>query len=328
MHTDKDTRIALLGCGGISQRHLNNLKLLPGVRLVGACDLDQGKAQHAAQHAGARAYTDWQAMLDEETPDAMLVCTPAKARGRELFAAVERGIGLFIEKPAAPDPMFARELLSAAQTRNAVVAVGYMWRYLQAIAKARTLIGSREVGVVRGTAMHHPAPGAWFWDKERSGGQIYDQVTHLLNAAQMFVGDAESVFACGTIGRLNRADYVKTEDVSVISVKYENGSVGGFVNCWASKTVQFTLELHGTDFSLVVDLGKNRLDGIFEGVGISFQGTNDPYLDELAAFVDAVRHSDPSRLSNPFSCGRETLALTLAANRSLESGQFHTVEKF
>jgi len=321
-----ETKLALIGCGGIAQRHLQSLKTMGGVRVIATCDVLREKAEAGAGSWHAQAYTDWRTMLDHERPDALLVCTPVSARDGELQEAIDRGIGLFVEKPAAASTQAARELAARAEAGGVVMAVGYMWRYLEALEKAKELLAGRIVGAVRGTAMSQIEPGSWFWDKAKSGGQIYDQTTHLLNAAEVFTGPAQTVFAMGTAGRLHQADYVRTEDVSALSVMYRNGTVGTFVNSWASSPTQFTLELHGADFALTLDLWTDALRGVIDGVSVNYQGANNPYLQEMETFVDAVRAGDPGQLRSPFRCGVETLETTLAANRSLESGRAETVE--
>lgn len=323
--TPTPLHLALIGAGGIGSAHLTRLRDMNGVRVAAICDIDLDKARKAAMPDKAAVYEDWRAMIERETLDAVLVCTPTFARGEEVRAAAERGLAVFVEKPAAPDLALAQENVEIFHSYRTINAIGYMWRYAEAFLECKKRIGNRAVGLVQGTATYPLPGGLWFWDRAKSGGQIFDQTTHLLNVAEALVGPADSVFAVGTQKQVVKEEWVKTEDVSSMSVKYRSGAVGSFANTWYCKQVNFTLSFFGADFGLKVDFMKNELTGTIDDAEVAFRGTMNPYAVELERFVEAVRTRDQSRILSPYADGVNTLRLTLAANRSLDSGRPETV---
>lgn len=323
--TTNPLHLALIGVGGIGSAHLTRLRAMKGVRVAALCDIDADKARKAAEPDKTAVYEDWRAMLDREMLDAILVCTPTFARGEEARAVAERGLAVFVEKPAAPDLALAQRNADAFRAHRTINAIGYMWRYAEAFLECKRRIGNRTVGVVQGTATYPLPGGLWFWDRAKSGGQIFDQTTHLLNVAEALVGPAETVFAAGTQKQVVKEDWVKTEDVSSMVVKYRSGAVGSFANTWFCKQVNFTLSFFGADFGLKVDFVKNELSGTIDDAEIAFRGNTNPYVVELERFVEAIRRKDQSQILSPYAEGVNTLRLTLAANRSLDSGKPETV---
>src|SRR5258708_18011092 len=70
------------------------------------------------------AYTDWREMLDRETLDAVIVCTPHNAHLEPTVAALERGLHVLVEKPIALMARDAWAMIQAAERANRVLMVG------------------------------------------------------------------------------------------------------------------------------------------------------------------------------------------------------------
>ena len=69
----RNWRVALIGCGRISVYHIMALRGIPGLDLVGVCDLDGRAARECATKHGIRGcYTDAELMLRELGPDAVV----------------------------------------------------------------------------------------------------------------------------------------------------------------------------------------------------------------------------------------------------------------
>ena len=92
---------AVIGAGRVAQQHLACLASLPGVRLVGVCDLSRSLAESAAERFGVKAwFTDHNRMLAEARPDIVHITTPPASHfclAQECFNA---DVHVFLEKPA------------------------------------------------------------------------------------------------------------------------------------------------------------------------------------------------------------------------------------
>ncbi|MDW8367265.1 MAG: Gfo/Idh/MocA family oxidoreductase, partial [Abditibacteriales bacterium] len=88
-------RIGFVGTGGIAGMHMNNLRQIEGVELVGFYDIVRERAEQWAQQFGGTAYGDYRTMLDKADLDAVYVCVPPHAHGAELEVA-KAGLPLFV----------------------------------------------------------------------------------------------------------------------------------------------------------------------------------------------------------------------------------------
>jgi len=84
---------AVIGCGGRSRAHLPIIRLLSDkYRPVAVCDIDEERAKAVAAEMNAKAYTDVEALLDEEKLD---VCGCAVLR--QIFAGLGTYSSLLIK---------------------------------------------------------------------------------------------------------------------------------------------------------------------------------------------------------------------------------------
>jgi predicted dehydrogenase len=84
-------RIGLIGCGWIAETHLESLEEL-GEEVACVCDPDPQRRQWAADASGAETFADWESLLEQGRPEAVLVLTPPRLHREVTLAAIERGL--------------------------------------------------------------------------------------------------------------------------------------------------------------------------------------------------------------------------------------------
>src|SRR3569623_537747 len=124
------TRMGVVGAGFIAGRHAAALCTLPDVTVAGVCDPQRDRAMTLAARAGAAAYPDLDTMLDQLPLEAVYLCVPPSAHGAPERAVLDRGRGLFVEKPLGPDLAEAEKLAVEIEAAGVPTATGYHWRYL------------------------------------------------------------------------------------------------------------------------------------------------------------------------------------------------------
>ncbi len=318
----QQVKLGMVGAGGIATMHSNNLLRIAEARVTAVCDLDLNRAETLSKLLGASAYIDIEEMLNKENFDGMLFFTPPSCRVENLMKVIRRKIPVFIEKPAADYVDIAEEIADLIDEYEVINAIGYMWRSSSCLTKMKQLIGGRKVGVVHGNTISRVGYGSKYYDKAATGVQIKEQTTHILNVAQSLVGEASTISTVGTMGRLMQADWLKTEDVSSMSVLYKNGAVGSFTNCFLYEGDSiFSLDACGQNFALTFDMGNNRLSGTVDHIRIDYQGPENPYETEMRNFIKAIRASDQSYNACPYREGIHALKMTLLAEVALSSGR-------
>jgi predicted dehydrogenase len=188
------TRVGLIGAGFVAARHAEILAGFDDVQLVAVADPVEQRARELAGRHDARPLADHVPLLENIAVDALFICVPPFARGAPELAAVRRRLPFFVEKPLAADLRTAERIAEALAATKLPTAVGYHWRYLESTRRARALLASRPVRLVQASWFDTTPSSSWWSRAELSGGQMVEQVTHLLDLARHLVGEVDEVY--------------------------------------------------------------------------------------------------------------------------------------
>lgn len=318
-------RIGFIGSGGIANHHMRNLATNPNAELVAFSDPDVDRARAAAKQYGGSAYKSYRTMLNKIDLDAVFICTPPFAHTDQEKLAIEAGCALFVEKPIGLNMRRINANLELIAKHNTVTSVGYHWRYNSGAQGAKKLIQDEDIriGFLNG-AWIGGAPGVYWWRQMKlSGGQAVEQTTHIFDLARYLVGDVETVFASGVRGFVTEEDMPNFDvhDASVVQLRFKNGAVGNITSsCMTPHYGLVDLNLHSRNISMQV--GDGWLTVMKQGVEEINRFRTNPTAPMHEAFLAAIqkRESELPILST-YADAAETLRVTLAANRSMDTGK-------
>jgi len=219
-----NARIAMIGAGAVAARHVRVLSRL-GARVVAVADPVPEAARRLAADVGAAAYPDADALLDAETVDAAYVCVPPFAHGAPERAVLARRLPLFVEKPLAADRQTAAELVPLVRAAGVVTGTGYHWRCLDTVQKAGELLASAPARLVAGAWLDKVPPPPWWPHRDRSGGQVVEQLTHVIDLARLLVGEVDAVWGAGSRAPDSPGD---ADDATAVAARFASGAVGTF----------------------------------------------------------------------------------------------------
>jgi len=142
-------KICLIGCGDHAHR-----VYLPSLRrcqqengelvLAACCDINKEQAEKTAQEAGfARAYTDFEEMLDAEKPDAALIVTSYMVTAKIASAVMQRGVAALIEKPPGETIVQTEELAAQVAAQPCLHQVAFNRRHIPAVRALKADIAAR-----------------------------------------------------------------------------------------------------------------------------------------------------------------------------------------
>lgn len=327
-------KVGFVGCGGIAEAHMKGLVKNLKAALVAFCDIRLKRAEEMARKYGAtdsQVFTDAKKMFDRVELNAAYFCLPPFAHGAEM-EAVKHKVPFFVEKPINLYLDQAEKITAAVKKEGMITSVGYMNRYRRGVKKVRELLREDPPILVLGGwigGTPHPSPERtilyWWIIKEKSGGQFHEQVTHTVDLARFLCGEVAKVQAYPAEG-INKEvpNGYNIEDASVVNLKFVNGAVGSL---WASCSAD------GGGGGVSLSIYANKTTALFTGWEHSLRllrvdeepkeipGEPDIFALEDAAFIEAAHARDPSKIMCPYADGVETLKVTLAANRSMETGQ-------
>ncbi|MCY7396944.1 MAG: Gfo/Idh/MocA family oxidoreductase [Nocardioides sp.] len=269
------TRVLMVGAGGVAQRHAAVLSALEGpeggAAIVGVVDPDQTAAQILASAHGCPDYRVIEQALDSSEPDAVYVCVPPFAHGEAEYAAIERALPLFVEKPVGLDPTLVENIAARIQQAGIVTGTGYHWRCLDVVEQAQKLLATNPPMMAAGHWLDKRPPVAWWGQRDKSGGQVVEQLTHLLDLARLLLGEAEEVYAAGarlthSVSDIERGGDI--DDATAATVRFASGAVATFsaTSLLVSKhrsslqTFSDALALELTETGLAIDRGRDHDD--------------------------------------------------------------------
>jgi predicted dehydrogenase len=321
-------RTAILGCGGFAHTHARNLtRLKDDFTLVAFCDVDETRAHLFSQQytdGKGATFTEPQKMFDQGKLDLAVICLPPYGHADEVEVAAQHGVHLLMEKPIALTSDHAWQMVDAVETAGIKTQVGFMYRFGEAVERMKVLLDSGAAGPAGlmsaryfCNALHAP----WWRSKEKSGGQLVEQVIHMVDLMRYLMGNAVTVYSRqDNLFHREMPDYT-VEDISATVFGFANGGLGviyatngAIPNRWINDyrlvaqklTAEFADANHAT--FVYTDLADQAAETI--------TSERDYYLEELLDLLNAIRSGCETR--TPMREGAKSLDLALAARQSAE----------
>ncbi len=140
---------ALIGGGVISAQHLNTLRGIRGVEIVGVCDLSPALAQFTADRFAVPSwFTNYHEMLECSDVDVVHVLTPPATHDRIVRDCLDSGKHVIVEKPIALSHAAFCELWDYAATRNLQLIENHNYRFNEPIQQIERAITTGQIGTV------------------------------------------------------------------------------------------------------------------------------------------------------------------------------------
>jgi predicted dehydrogenase len=316
----------MIGAGWIAGRHVESVAAVDDVAITAVADLDLERARSVAGEAGAIAYDDWQAMLYSETLDAVVVCTPPMAHRDPCLAAVERGLGVYLEKPVARSREDANAIRDAVKRSNAVVAVGYQYRALDFLPSLVAAVEDDPLGLLASYSVGATAGRPWFVHQAEGGGQVLERASHHIDLQRAIAGEVDWVQAAGARVDLaggERPAESDIDDVITLTLGFRSGALGTVLVAWTQKDLPstYTLDLVSARAAVHVELDPGfAATGVRDGADVSLRSQSPPIRRGLELFLEAVRAGDPSLVACDVDAAAGTLDVALACEIALVEG--------
>jgi predicted dehydrogenase len=159
-------RIAAIGMGIIGFIDTETALKVPGVELVAACDLYEGRRTHAKEVFGSRVETcvDYRDILARKDVDAVLICVPDHWHALMSINAMNSGKAVYCEKPMVRGVEEGPAVIATQKETRAVFQVGSQFASSILYDKVKELIRSGAVGKVHAIEARYNRnsdTGAW-----------------------------------------------------------------------------------------------------------------------------------------------------------------------
>lgn len=306
------TRIGIIGFGFMGRIHLRSYLSTGRARVVAVADprddclTRETPAGNIETSAGGQfdlksltCHADYRDLLDDDSIDAVSICSPTRQHVDMAIAALEAGKHVLVEKPLGLTYQDAMRVVAAAEVRPDLVAMPAMcmrfwpaWRWL------KDAVRSRRYGMVKSAAFTRlgsmPKWSSFYLDERESGGGILDLHIHDSDFVRHCFGEPHAVRAAGYSQTTGDVDHVVTTydfGGSPPLVTAEGGwsmrpgfqFVMRYVVNFEAATASF--DLHRTPQLLV-----HRADETVDPVTVD---TFDGWEGEIRYFLDCIEHGRP-----------------------------------
>lgn len=253
-------RVAILGCGHISEQHIRTLQKIHAIEIVGVCDLNIDQARSLSErHQIPGYYENVNDLLAGCNPDVVHILTPPQTHRPLAAQVLGAGCNVLIEKPIALNAKDATEIVQAGKHHSASVSVCHNFLYMPAMQKALRLIKEGKLGrIVSAEAYWRVSsletgsrPDAHGWVETLPGGVFHEVGPHVVYLLRAILGNLEVTAA-------NYASDGASKDE--LRVQFRSGDQLATLTISGTETpIQKYIRIFGTRMSLHIDLGSNVL---------------------------------------------------------------------
>ena len=216
-------RVGLVGIGMMGRNHARVLHGIEGIDLVAVAD----PAGDKFGVAGDAVVVSTVEEMIKQGIDAAVVAVPTifhLEAGLELAAA---GVHTLIEKPLAPSPADAEQLVSAFESADLVNAVGHIERCNPALRALRARLEQGDLGDLYQVATRRQGP---FPNRIADVGVVKDLATHDIDLTAWVIQSPYARVAAYTAHKSGR----EHEDLISISAQMQDGTVASHLVNWLS----------------------------------------------------------------------------------------------
>lgn len=215
--------IAVIGYGGQGGWHCKQILKSDVAQLAGIYDIKQSRMD-AAVSENIHTYESVDALLADESVDAVVVATPNDSHKELVVKALEAGKHVICEKPVDVTVEAFDEMCAAAEKSGKLFTVHQNRRWDVDFLAMKQIVNSKEIGdIIRIESRIHGSrgiPSDWRCTKAQGGGMILDWGVHLIDQTlQIFSDDKIVKIYCDT------TNITKTEvdDGFRLTIYFEGG---------------------------------------------------------------------------------------------------------
>jgi len=326
--SDSALNFGLIGCGRISQVHLQCLSREPLARLVAVADIDKNAVTSAAEAFGVRGYADATEMFAATKLDAVIICSPPNTHRSLSEAALNAGINVLCEKPLSVCLGDAEAIVSAAARNNKSLMMASKFRYVQDIIRAKNLLESGLLGeiilVENEFCSRVEMKNRWNARADVAGGGVLiDNGSHSVDIVRYLVGPIVDLHAIHG----KKWQQLEVEDTCRLIVRCLDGTMASIDLSWSiHKENPYFIHVYGTAGTLEIGWKNGRyrqsekLDWVNFGSGYDkFQAVG----AQLHNFVRTIRGEVPPLITPEDAI--ESVRVVQSAYRSAGRNQWEKV---
>jgi predicted dehydrogenase len=245
-------RLGLVGLGSMGRNHLRVISNHPETTLVAVADPDPVALEAAAGAPGTRRFADPVEMIRQADLDGVVIAAPTTAHMPLALAAIDRGVGVLVEKPLAATVDDGLAIVAAARKRNVRVQIGHVERYNPAVLEMGRLLRAGWLSTIYAITSRRAGP---FPARIRDVGVTVDLGTHDVDILCWIAGERPVRVYAETAQRLHATH----EDLTFGLMHFPSGTTGFLDVDWLTPAKRRSLVAVGEEGMFELDYLTQRL---------------------------------------------------------------------
>jgi len=247
-------RVALVGCGGISEAHATGmLAHKDKIEAVALADISEANLRERDEQLGGglATFADWKKMLKQmgDEIDAVDICLPHHLHKPAIIDAARAGKHILCEKPLCLTLREADVIGRALRKARVTYMSAHNQLFMPCVQEAKRMVTSGALGRV----FHVRSQDCFVLKRTRKefgwrgdlatqgGGELIDTGYHptyrLLHLAGSPVADVKATFA-----RFSAP--IDGEDAAAVQIRFKNGIIGEVLTSWSFSMPAGTHNIH------------------------------------------------------------------------------------
>jgi predicted dehydrogenase len=334
-------RVAVIGLGYWGPNLVRNLHELPDAEVACVCDRrPEALARIARRFPAIDRRQSLDAVLDDDSIEAVAIATPVASHHALALAALEAGKNVFVEKPLAATLQEASELVRRAREANLVLMPGHTFLYSPPVNLIRDLIAGGELGDIYFTSMSRVNLGI----HQQDVSVVWDLGPHDFSILRYWLDESPA-----RVSAVSRGCIIPDKpDVAFIHLEYPSGMIAHVELAWVAPSKLRRTTIAGSRQMVVYDDTSLEPVRIFDSGVTTMQDPQsfgefqlsyrtgpivsprvdpvEPLLAEMRDFCESIRERSTPRASPRL--GLDVVAIIEAVERSLANrGERTPVER-
>lgn len=338
MSLSSPLRGGLIGCGYVSQHHLEGWKTVPGASIVALCDLDPERLERAGRLIPAKAYRDAADLFRHADLDFVELCTRPESHRELVELAARHGVHVLCQKPSALIRSDLLAMIASCASASVRLMIHENWRFRPWYRVLRRELEAGTIGRPIRLRLTHRDTRALRPDGFRDQPYfatmprliLLEMGCHLVDTARYLLGEVETVSA--TLGRFGAGQV--GEDLATLSLGYTSGALGLLDMTWCASADVARSEwalnetaVEGSEGLLKLQtdgsLLRVGLDGTTERRSVPLKPDDQVYVDGYARtqthFIECLLQGTPHETSGTDNL--KTMDVVWAGYTSAEEGR-------
>ncbi|MEW6449563.1 MAG: Gfo/Idh/MocA family oxidoreductase [Pseudomonadota bacterium] len=323
--TANPLRVGCLGMGWWSDVLADAVVRSGKIQIVSCYTRSEDKRNAFAKKYGCTAAPTYEAMLADDSIEAIINTTPNDVHLPSTKAAAEAGKHVFLDKPIANTVSDGRAITEVCKKAGVVLALGYQrrreshFRYVKKqidagafgkLVNAEANISRDRLGKIDLNSWRYQAAGM-------PGGVMLQIGIHYIDVLEYLIGPVKAV--SGRSAQLVLPG--DNPDVASLILEHENGAISTLNASYASASEYYLMNVYGKEATTYYDMhGGLRIlkRGETKPAAVP-SDDNDTFVEELEEFASAVRGNGKPEVGGEFAT--TSLAVIRAGVLSAREGR-------